>query len=184
MERKKYRPGQRTAESFRNLPERAQEIWFQYCDVSLRYKKFESLAFLQLCPWDYSDCKSPIEIIFNFAYDLIIFSEGAMGFWLQPQYEVQYKSKHYYLDFAFITEDIDEMIDIKHPEFKLAIECDGHDFHERTKEQVTKDNEREYDLKMSGFDVLRFSGSQIYNKPFRCAAQAYEYIMKKIGDGE
>ena len=39
---------------------------------------------------------------------------------------------------------------------------------------------REYDLKMAGYEVLRFSGSQIYNEPFKCAEDTYNYIMKII----
>lgn len=184
MDKKKYREGQRDAEAFRKLPERAQEVWFQYCDFSIKNKKLFNMSFIYVMGLDYSKCKSPIEVIFNFAFDLVAYAEGYAGVWLQPQYEVHSRSedKAYYVDFAFLAEEVDEMIYIKNPSFKLAIECDGHEFHEKTKEQVSHDNEREYDLKMQGYDVLRFSGSQIYNKPLRCAAQTLEYITQKIGE--
>ena len=186
-EKKKYRPGQADAETFRALPERAQELWFQYCEMAFIHDRYIDLTFISSIGIDYSRCNSPIEIIFNFAYDLVVFSEGYIGLVLEPQYEIKTGDKKYYLDFAFIADEVEGMISVKNPNYKLAIECDGHDFHERTKEQVAHDNEREYDLKMQGFDVLRFSGSQIYNHPFRCAAQTLEYILKKIGesnDGE
>lgn len=58
------------------------------------------------------------------------------------------------------------------------IECDGHEFHEKTKEQVIYDNEREYKLKSAGYDVLHFSGSEIYNNPYECAEKTLNYISK------
>lgn len=183
-EHKKYRKGEWEAKCFRSLPERAQEIWFHFCDSAIKHKRLEDLMFIYICGLDYSECKSPIEVVFNFAFDLVKFSEGYIGFDLSPQYEIQCKTKTYYADFAFLTSDIEEIIEIQNPDFKLVIECDGHEFHEKTKEQVAKDNEREYDLKMQGYDVLRFSGSQIYNKPFICAAQTIEYIKKKIGESQ
>lgn len=178
------RKGQREADAFRKLPERAQEIWFHFCDISIKSKKVENLSFINYFGADYSSCKSPIEVIFNFAFDLVCFYEGYMEFNLFPQYEVMDGKKKYYADFAFFASEIEDIMCVDNPSFKLVIECDGHDFHEKTKEQVTKDNEREYSLKMKGYDVLRFSGSQIFNKPFRCAAQTLDYILEKITEGE
>ena len=182
-ERKKHRPGQIDADVFRALPERAQEIWFQYCEKCVVRNNIDALTFPVLCGFDYSFCKSPIEVIFNLAYDLIIHYGDSEAYFLEPQYEVVSRNEEnkYYVDFAFIAEDFEEFITtIKNPNFKLAIECDGHEFHEKTKEQVQQDNEREYELKMSGFDVLHFSGSQIYNNPFKCAAQTLNYIKEKV----
>jgi very-short-patch-repair endonuclease len=45
------------------------------------------------------------------------------------------------------------------PAGRLVVECDGHDFHEKTKQQVTKDNRRERELQIAGWHVFRFSGS-------------------------
>jgi len=54
----------------------------------------------------------------------------------------------------------------------VIIECDGHEFHEKTKEQVAKDKKRERYIQSNSFSkVLRFSGSEIYNDPFECAAE-------------
>jgi len=49
-----------------------------------------------------------------------------------------------------------------------VVECDGHDFHEKTKQQVTKDNRRERELQIAGWHVFRFSGSEIWNHALRC----------------
>ena len=181
---KKRRPGEMDALAFHNLPKRAQELWFQYCDLAIKNNQLYNMSFIHVMGLDYSECRSPIEVIFNFAFDLVAYAEGYVGFWLKPQYEAhsRNKEKTYYLDFAFFAEEVDGLVYIKNPSFKLDIECDGHEFHEKTKEQVTHDNEREYELKMQGYDVLRFSGSQIYNQPLSCATQTLDYITQKIGE--
>lgn len=51
----------------------------------------------------------------------------------------------------------------------VVIECDGHDFHERTKQQVIADNQRNRILRNHHFEVIRFSGSEIHNDPMQCA---------------
>lgn len=51
----------------------------------------------------------------------------------------------------------------------IVVECDGHDFHERTKEQVRRDKMRDRDLQLSGYTVLRYAGSEIWADAFRCA---------------
>lgn len=60
----------------------------------------------------------------------------------------------------------------------IMVECDGHQFHEKTKEQVRADNERDRILQSAGFPVHRFSGSEIWLRPLQCA----EGIEKTIGD--
>lgn len=56
------------------------------------------------------------------------------------------------------------------------IECDGHEFHQKTKEQVEKDNERTRDLLRAGYSVIRFSGTEIFHKPHRCASAVANII--------
>lgn len=58
----------------------------------------------------------------------------------------------------------------------LVIECDGHDFHERTKEQAKKDRERDRRLQELGFTVFRFTGSEIWADPMACANQIMDWV--------
>jgi very-short-patch-repair endonuclease len=60
---------------------------------------------------------------------------------------------------------------------KVVVECDGHDFHERTKEQVSTDNERDRAVQARGWLVSRFTGSDIFNHPFACSAA----VMSLLG---
>ena len=128
--------------------------------------------------------QSPIEKIFITAFELYTELENKKKIYLFEQEKIQIKNKTYYADFMFKADDyLSGLIlgdKIKNFDYKLIIECDGHDFHEKTKEQVKHDNEREYDLKMAGYEILRFSGSQIYNEPLKCARDTYNYILKKI----
>lgn len=55
------------------------------------------------------------------------------------------------------------------PPRMMVIECDGHDFHERTKDQARRDKQRDRFLQSKGFKVLRFTGSEIWADPDKCA---------------
>ena len=63
---------------------------------------------------------------------------------------------------------------------KVAIECDGHEFHERTKEQAQRDKERDRQLTLDGFTVIRFTGSEIWRDPMKCAEQVDELLDELI----
>lgn len=54
---------------------------------------------------------------------------------------------------------------IKNDFIKVAIECDGHEFHEKTKEQAAKDKKRDREFQKEGYVILRYSGSEICNAP-------------------
>lgn len=51
---------------------------------------------------------------------------------------------------------------------KLIIECDGYEFHKKTKEQVIRDNRRDRACQIEGYKVFRYSGSEIYEDPLAC----------------
>lgn len=57
--------------------------------------------------------------------------------------------------------------------FILAIECDGHDHHEKTKEQAQHDKSRDRALTAAGCTVLRFTGSEIWKDAGKCADEAF-----------
>lgn len=55
---------------------------------------------------------------------------------------------------------------------QLIVELDGHDFHEKTREQAQRDKARDRYLVGQGYRVLRFTGSEIYRDPFKAAVEA------------
>ena len=58
----------------------------------------------------------------------------------------------------------------------LAVECDGHEFHERTKEQAARDRSRDRVLVEAGVPVIRFTASEIYCDPQNCADEVVNHL--------
>lgn len=67
----------------------------------------------------------------------------------------------------------------------LAIECDGHDWHERTKQQASYDRARDRAMLVAGVPVIRFTGSDIHRDARQCANEcinAYFALMRRWED--
>ena len=58
----------------------------------------------------------------------------------------------------------------------FVVECDGHDFHERTKKQAARDRTRDRWMIAQGITVLRFTGSEIWASPEKCASDILQTI--------
>jgi len=65
----------------------------------------------------------------------------------------------------------------------LVVECDGHNFHERTKEQAAHDRARDRWMVEQGYIVFRFTGSELYRDPVKCAEQVFDMLMKLSSAG-
>ena len=63
----------------------------------------------------------------------------------------------------------------------VIVECDGHEFHERTKAQAQRDKARDRYLTGRGYRILRFTGSEIYRDP---EAIWNEIISIALGHGQ
>lgn len=64
-------------------------------------------------------------------------------------------------------------------ESRVVVECDGHEFHERTKHQAASDKSREREIQTAGFPVLRFTGSEIWKNPRECVSQIDIFLGKQ-----
>lgn len=173
-------------DDFLKLPRTAQLMFFEkmndYTIYNNPYILFDIISF------DTNGCKSPIEQILLFAFNIRVFErlkefKSAIDFCLVPQKEIKIGKKKYFADLYFDAEEISENCEIDIGNLKLVIECDGHDYHHASKQQVKKDYERETDLKLAGYDILRFTGSQIYGDPYRCADTIIDYIKSKTNIG-
>lgn len=171
------------------MPRRAQELYFALLSNDMYENNKQGIEIIDdvLCSNGdnllYKSCQSPIEKIFIFAYDIVIANEDFLInelFYLFPQKEIVANKHRYIADFYFDTNELPDAV-FEH-DFKLVIECDGHEFHEKTKKQVEYTNNRNFDLQKEGYDVLHFSGSQIYQNPIECATEVFEYIKLKVGD--
>ena len=76
----------------------------------------------------------------------------------------------------------DFLIDIhlKSGDKVIVVECDGHDFHEKTKLQAAHDKRRDRAMIYSGAQVLRFTGSEIWADPAACAEEIYDLVADII----
>ena len=123
---------------------------------------------------------SPIEQIFYVAKEslgLMYLDELKFQIYFTSQEYVEAKGKTYKPDFyvdSFCYKD--EEYNFNKP---ILIELDGHDYHS-TKEQRNYDYERENNLKLEGYHILRFTGSQVYNEPFECVEKVYQYAFQLI----
>lgn len=67
---------------------------------------------------------------------------------------------------------------------RLVVECDGHDFHEKTKKQAAHDKARDRYFLEKEWPVMRFTGSEIHRNAAKCADQAMLYLLRAIARGE
>jgi very-short-patch-repair endonuclease len=63
-----------------------------------------------------------------------------------------------------------------------VVECDGHDFHERTKEQAKRDRKRDRAMQSAGFLVMRFTGSEVYADAIGCVGVVYAAIRSRMSE--
>lgn len=189
MERRRHRPGEIDAIYFDQLPTRCKEMFFEYLDYDFEYtpKDFDKSIYSTVCGFYLPDeIKSPIEQMFYFAFSILSCCLKGFNIELAFQTPIKANGNNYRADFLFDTNicaNEDGQFD-GYNQVKIIIECDGHEFHEKTKEQVAHGNKRDYDLKVAGYDVIHYSGSQIYNEPFKCAKEVLDYIVIKLGDKE
>lgn len=108
-------------------------------------------------------CGGGVEIKYNGHERL----DATLG-WSMPErliIEVQPTVGEIHPDFVVTLEDIATETFRK----SIAIECDGHDFHEKTKQQASCDKKRDRMLTARGLQVARFTGSEIHDNPLKCA---------------
>lgn len=155
------------------LPKRVREE----LDVHIKFFKYNLTNLMKVC-------ESPIEQLYTLALndaiksfrgDLSILDNSEIDYLNQA--EVNVNGKVYRLDLLINCKVGSE---IHH----YAVECDGHDFHEKTKEQAARDRKRERDLMSVGYKVIRFTGSEIWKNPTFCARQTLQIIDNDFGVSE
>lgn len=158
---------------------------FKHVDWNLMNRVTDGLLVVAkelLLPTDYESCaapcESPIEHAFLLAFcgfcDLLHIDY--MRSWVHPTMRpqgyilitAQAQVDGFRVD--FLIEDDDQSV---------VVECDGHDFHERTKEQAERDRSRDRRFQELGHAVFRFTGREIYRDAVRCADQVFSFLDGK-----
>ena len=167
--------------TYNQLCDKAKELLFVYNN---RYGNRYGNSYCLLDIYDLSEYDlvnmSPIEQILYITFCICDFyiTNRLMSPIIKPQSHIEINGSTYIADFCIY--EIDTSPEIFKPLKKpIIIECDGYDYHSN-KQQVEYDYKRENDLKANGFDVIRFTGSQIYKDPFGCVEYVYDYIFKNL----
>jgi hypothetical protein len=175
------------------------------------FSNFSSLEFIEeeICLWDIDEPISDIErkiledkiLRFNYRKDrgmyykyigfkctINLSEDSSVGIIfrdieIRPQFYEIVDQNHFRIDIAFILNrrdwfDNNKIIEVK----KIAIECDGYDYHS-SPIQKREDDIRARKLKKSGWkEILRYSGSEIYriNNNLELTHHNFEEIMEII----
>lgn len=98
------------------------------------------------------------------------------------QKEIYLNNKKYVPDFIIDLSRKNCKNEYVYPELKdlkYIIEIDGFDYHSK-KEQMNYDYGRETDLKLAGYNIIRFTGSQVFREPFTCVDKVVAIILNDI----
>lgn len=160
----------------------------------------EFLAYWRQCMWEHvegaaGECESPIEqrMLMGLVFMELPFFFGGDA---EPYARLKLsKGKNALEDLSYISDDefcillrqakaltyrLDFCLLVKFEGrsevHRIVVECDGHDFHERTKEQARRDRKRDRDLQMAGMKVFRFTGSEIFRDVRKCVSEIQTYL--------
>lgn len=91
---------------------------------------------------------------------------------IAPQFEIG----EYRVDFclSFSGDNDDEC------RFSIVVECDGHEWHERTPAQAQRDKARDRAIQAEGFLIMRFTGSEIWRDAQRCADEVFKAAEREM----
>ena len=157
---------------FNSLCDRAKELIFNTLEDE------EGCLFFYICNLNEDLIKmSPIEQILyicNDIYEVIRCSKIYVD--LEPQHEISIGNKNYRCDF-YINNIVLNKSGEKTINRPLIIELDGYDYNSN-KKQMNYDYERENELKLAGYDIMRFTGSQVYNNPLECIENIVKYCKQ------
>lgn len=138
-------------------------MYAEYCQSPI---ETALLLELQWCSGDFTSVPNFMFLPKEIEKDRIWRALSAPQIGIIPQAQWQ----NYRIDIAVLTPGANG------GRLKVAIECDGHDFHEKTKEQASRDKSRDRDLTLGGWVPMHFTGSEIYKDAAKCAAQVFKFI--------
>lgn len=124
--------------------------------------------------------ESPIERMFVTACLLVNMTTAPafnFGFGPDGYYAYVFPQEHidsYRVDFLILGTGLFNDV-------KIVVECDGHEFHERTPAQASRDRQRDRRLQGLGYHIMRFTGAELFNNSFSCACEVAILLIDKAG---
>lgn len=131
-----------------------------------------------------SRCESPVEKLFA----IELHQELSKSLFNHFPHYIQWSSQKEVTLFEGLNKEVTYRLDFvieyhnhtTSTDYLFAIEIDGHEFHQKTKEQVKRDKERDRNLMLNGITVIRFTGSEVYKNPYKCASEAMDIVGNYI----
>lgn len=80
------------------------------------------------------------------------------------------------LEYQYVIPGTSYRVDFANLEEKVAIELDGYEYH-NSKDQFTKDRQRQREIEKTGWRFVRFSGSEVYRNAVKCFDEAASFIV-------
>ena len=118
--------------------------------------------------------ESPIERILYVAINHLLHTQyGEYTHYITPQFEVP--NSNYRADFLVHMADTNWRINAD-----VLVEVDGHQFHQKTKEQVTRDKKRDRNLVRNFGKLITFTGSEVYANPNACAEEVVAILRRDL----
>ena len=130
-------------------------------------------------------CESPIESALITAFHMRLkFEFSGVSYVLNQHDKCEENEVHVLLQEKIGKYRVDFLIKTLggRGEALLVVECDGHEFHERTKEQAARDRSRDRELSLAGYTVMRFTGSEIYRDPIKCSDQIIQWMVDRMNE--
>lgn len=114
-------------------------------------------------------CESPIEALFVAAFLPTLLRDPSYS--LTPQAQLG----DYRVDFL-VT------LGLGGAERHVIVECDGHDYHERSKQQAERDKSRDRAITSQGLPVFRFTGRELHRDAGACVDEVVEFTQGQLLD--
>lgn len=126
------------------------------------------------------DCESPIEQLLSLEIEriglemIVYFNPSIDVLGITRQAEIAASGSKYRVDFLIEV----HYMQPKDRLIKFVVECDGFDYHS-SKEQMKSDYVRTRKLQENGYEMLKFTGTEIYNSAYKCAREILRAIVNK-----
>jgi hypothetical protein len=133
---------------------------------------------------DWFPFESPLEAMFWLWWEAATHGCGRDSYGgrldLSQQREVEAGGQRYRLDFVVgvVHETVCRYASVEVTFPKIAVEVDGHGFHEKTPEQVAWRNQRDRALQQDGWIVFHFSWSEVIENGARCVDQVVSHAIR------
>lgn len=127
-----------------------------------------------------TEFQSPLEVLFYIWWDMVCALDQHHLFDLDlcPQEDVILADRLYRLD--FLIRPANPKV-ASHPQWTpLAVEVDGHAFHERTPDQVMERDQRDRALQVAGWKVFHFSYREFTSRPAACIEEVRAFAVRRF----